>query len=241
MRRHTLQRECRGSAREGRNAPSLLPAIAPRSLRVLLVSSHPGQLAEMERVLSGHQFDARKQRLKLGPADDFSSIRIARASVYVVDTSSPRAATETLIEQIRKRFHSAYVVIIKETLSDSRVFPYLRLGVKGVVRYVDLREDLPRAVLTVAGGGFWISGPQLARFIDSILDVSRRPKYAPGPAFLTRREREVLMGVVQGLSNKEIAGNLHISERTVKFHVSHLLSKFKVVLRMDLIRRHFQA
>jgi DNA-binding CsgD family transcriptional regulator len=54
---------------------------------------------------------------------------------------------------------------------------------------------------------------------------------------LTRREEEVLDGILRSLSNKEIACNLNLSERTVKFHVSSLLAKFKVSGRMELIRQ----
>ena len=53
---------------------------------------------------------------------------------------------------------------------------------------------------------------------------------------LTRREEEVLDGVVRSLANKEIASLLNVSERTVKFHVSSLLAKFKVRSRMELLR-----
>ncbi len=53
---------------------------------------------------------------------------------------------------------------------------------------------------------------------------------------LTRREEEVLAGLMQSLANKEIAANLNLSERTVKFHVSSLLAKFRVRGRMELVR-----
>lgn len=53
---------------------------------------------------------------------------------------------------------------------------------------------------------------------------------------LTRREEEVMDGVLRSLANKEIACELNLSERTVKFHVSSLLSKFKVRSRMELMR-----
>jgi DNA-binding CsgD family transcriptional regulator len=53
---------------------------------------------------------------------------------------------------------------------------------------------------------------------------------------LTRREEEVLSDLMKSLSNKEIAANLNLSERTVKFHVSSLLSKFRVRGRMELVR-----
>ena len=53
---------------------------------------------------------------------------------------------------------------------------------------------------------------------------------------LTRREEEVLDGILRSLANKEIASELNLSERTVKFHVSSLLAKFKVRSRMELMR-----
>jgi len=53
---------------------------------------------------------------------------------------------------------------------------------------------------------------------------------------LTRREEEVLGGVIRSLANKEIAATLNLSERTVKFHVSSLLAKFRVRGRMELVR-----
>jgi DNA-binding CsgD family transcriptional regulator len=57
---------------------------------------------------------------------------------------------------------------------------------------------------------------------------------------LTRREEEVLDGILRSLANKEIASELNLSERTVKFHVSSLLSKFKVRSRMELMREASQ-
>jgi DNA-binding NarL/FixJ family response regulator len=57
---------------------------------------------------------------------------------------------------------------------------------------------------------------------------------------LTRREEEVLDGILRSLTNKEIGCELNLSERTVKFHVSSLLSKFKVRGRMELMREASQ-
>jgi DNA-binding CsgD family transcriptional regulator len=57
-----------------------------------------------------------------------------------------------------------------------------------------------------------------------------------GPIKVTRREEEVLGGIMRSLANKEIAATLNLSERTVKFHVSSLLAKFGVRGRMELAR-----
>ena len=68
---------------------------------------------------------------------------------------------------------------------------------------------------------------------DQLLEAGRSVR---GQVRLTRREEEVLAGVSDSLSNKEIASNLNLSERTVKFHVSALLAKFQVRGRMELVR-----
>lgn len=236
-----FRREAGVSSLAARTAPSLGGMDEFASAAVCLVSGHPGQLAEMERVLSGGQFKLRTVRLKFSLEQDVERLRLPRAAIYVVDTSSPRAAIESLIDTIRSRYAKARVLVVKESLQDVRVFPYLRLGVKGVVRYADMHEDLKRAIQVVAAGGFWISGSQLTRFVDTILGASHRPISPGGPAYLTRREREVLAAILQGLANKEIGEKLHISERTVKFHVSHLLAKFKAQRRADLIAKHYQV
>ena len=58
-----------------------------------------------------------------------------------------------------------------------------------------------------------------------------------GGVILTRREEQVLAGIMRSLVNKEIAASLNVSERTIKFHVSSLLAKFQVSGRMELARR----
>lgn len=68
---------------------------------------------------------------------------------------------------------------------------------------------------------------------EKLLEAGRS---VPSPVQLSRREEEVLSGVMRTMANKEIAAALHLSERTVKFHVSSLLAKFRVRGRMELVR-----
>jgi len=63
----------------------------------------------------------------------------------------------------------------------------------------------------------------------------------PAAVELSRREEEVLSGIMRSMANKEIAAALHLSERTVKFHVSSLLAKFRVRGRMELVRETSRA
>ena len=77
----------------------------------------------------------------------------------------------------------------------------------------------------------------LAEKAQKLLDAGQSVKRS---VKLTRREEEVLAGVTRSLANKEIANELNLSERTVKFHVSSLLAKFKVRSRMELVREASQ-
>ena len=81
--------------------------------------------------------------------------------------------------------------------------------------------------------------------LDGIKDKAEKllcaGRSVPSPVQLSRREEEVLGGILRSLANKEIAAALHLSERTVKFHVSSLLAKFQVRGRMELLREASRA
>ncbi|HKV04944.1 MAG TPA: LuxR C-terminal-related transcriptional regulator [Candidatus Acidoferrales bacterium] len=72
--------------------------------------------------------------------------------------------------------------------------------------------------------------PRAKRLIDACLDTVL-------PVRISQRQQDVLRGVLQNLSNKEIAANLNVAERTIKFHVSALLQKFHVDGRVGLMRK----
>jgi DNA-binding NarL/FixJ family response regulator len=110
-----------------------------------------------------------------------------------------------------------------------------------LLTYAEAREQLPRALPLVASGGFWVPRSLLSEFVDSILTNAhgRRLKVETATQ-LSKREQEVLDALLENLANKEIASKFNISERTVKFHVSNLLSKFGVRRRADLILLCYQ-
>lgn len=88
------------------------------------------------------------------------------------------------------------------------------------------------AVMTIVPDG---ALGDLTKKATRLLDAGQTIKGQTGMK-LTRRETEVLEGVLHSLANKEIAIKLNLSERTVKFHVSSLLAKFNVRGRMELMR-----
>jgi DNA-binding NarL/FixJ family response regulator len=198
-------------------------------------------LDELHRLLEDSGFQIVSKQLGSMFAPDLRSLDVPKASVYVVDAQAARQVTGTLLCNILDRFASARLLVVGDKLKEADSHALLRQGVKGILNYAEAREQLPQALSLVAAGGFWVSRTVLSRFVDSILTATRgRRLRVDSPAELSRREQEVLSGLLENLANKELADRLHISERTVKFHVSNLLAKFGVRRRADLILLCYQ-
>jgi DNA-binding NarL/FixJ family response regulator len=212
-----------------------------RTLAVCLLSAHPLVLTEFERVLAAPAFNLIPRTLDSTLGPDLRKLSMPRALVYIVDANMARPATGALLANILEKYPSARVIVVAEKFSAQEGHSLLRLGAKGLLTYAEAREQLGNAVSQVNGGGFWVPRGVLAGFVESVLSgsASRRIK-AEGYSDLSRREQEVLDDLLENQANKEIANHLNISERTVKFHVSNLLSKFGVRRRADLILLCYQ-
>jgi DNA-binding NarL/FixJ family response regulator len=214
---------------------------AKPNLKICLLSPHPMVLDEFHRLLEDSGFQIVVKQLNSLLAPDLRHLEIPRASVYVIDSHAARQATGALLGNILDRHADARLLVIGDNLKEEDSYSLLRQGVKGILNYSEAREQLLRALPLVAAGGFWVPRAVLSRFVDSILTSSQsRRMRTDSPADLSKREQEVLNGLLENLANKEIADRLHISERTVKFHVSNLLAKFGVRRRADLILLCYQ-
>jgi len=140
-------------------------------------------------------------------------------------------------EVIADRRRASRVVILAEQVNAHRLLTLLGCGVRAVVCRSGPRLDVIRAVHSVMDGGGFIA----PEFAGAVIGAVRRGR--PGPqhgrraelAVLTARERTVLDVVCQGMTNREIASALKVSEKTVKFHVSNVLAKMDVRSRAQLI------
>src|SRR6204780_4003066 len=216
-------------------------AHAKSNLKVCLLSPHPMVLDEFHRLLEDSGFQITSKQLDSMLAPDLRNLDIPKASVYVIDAHAARQATGALLGNILERFATARLLVVGDKLKEADSYSLLRQGAKGILTYADAREQLSRALPQVAAGGIWVPRPVLSRFVDSILSSTQgRRLRVDSPNELSRREQEVLAGLLENLANKEVADRLHISERTVKFHVSNLLAKFGVRRRADLILLCYQ-
>jgi DNA-binding NarL/FixJ family response regulator len=165
---------------------------------------------------------------------------LPEAEVYVVDANGPPRAVASLISRVKGEHPEARVIVVSDQLAEDAAFPLMRLGIRGLIRYGDASAQLATAIRSVHEGGYWVPRLLLSRFVFGILDQPRVP--IPGEVRrLSPRERQVYEALLENLSNKEIASRMNLSERTVKFHVSNVLAKYRVRRRADLILQNYHA
>jgi DNA-binding NarL/FixJ family response regulator len=120
--------------------------------------------------------------------------------------------------------------------ADQYVYEAMKAGASGFLLKDVEPEHLARAVRTVAAGDALLSPTITRRLIEEFV---RRPPASSGPppelADLTERELEVLRLVARGLSNAEIAGELFVTEATVKTHLTHILTKLRIRDRVQAV------
>lgn len=119
-------------------------------------------------------------------------------------------------------------VLVLTTFDDDEMLSgALRAGAAGFLLKDSSADDLIRAVRTVAAGGNWLDPSVTGRVLDRFRSATPPPERstATAPEQLTARELEVLRRIALGRSNGEIAGDLVISELTVKSHVGRIFTK----------------
>jgi DNA-binding NarL/FixJ family response regulator len=208
--------------------------------RGYLLSPHPLVLDSLCRALATAGLSLERVRLPHSLQPSLGGLDGTPGASCVIDACYPPVAAERIVAALMNAVPGARALVLTEDLDETLVFRLLRLGVKGLVPYDRWSEQLVPALLAVAKGGFWVPRDRLSRFVDSLLGGGAA-RHTLHPAGLSSRENDVLDCLLENTSNKEIATRLHISERTVKFHVSNLLAKFGVQRRADLILQSYQS
>ena len=204
-------------------------------LRVHILSAHPLAVCFLVQMLS---VDPELRKMLSGESlTDLASLRkLQQPCLFVIDTCFlPVELTQlTRLLRVRCRGSKFLVLIPGERSNHEEMLRLLYAGVDGIVSLTkDLQKELPVAVRVIQAGNLWIPPQVKAEYVEQtylLLD-----KLQLSGLSLTAREIQILHLMVRRLSNKEIAAKLGTAERTVKFHVSNILSKFRVENRRNLL------
>jgi NarL family two-component system response regulator LiaR len=154
--------------------------------------------------------------------------------VILMDLVMPRLDGIGAMRALREQVPSSRVIVLTSFLDDDRLMPALQAGAAGYLLKDVEPAELARAVRSACADEALIDPTVAARLLHT-LSAGQQPAAASvageGVGHLTRREREVWELIALGYSNKRIALELGVAEKTVKTHVGHLLAKLEVADR----------
>jgi DNA-binding NarL/FixJ family response regulator len=173
-------------------------------MKIVVVDDHPvvreGLIAALAR-----EFEV---VAAFGSAEELLAARV-NADVILLDLELPGISGIDAIPRI-----ATPVLVLTAYASDEQIDAVLRAGARGYLLKGAALEEIGRAIRTVARGETYLD-PRVA---SRAAALARAPRLSP-------RERDVLRLLAAGNSNKEIAAALHVTERTVKFHVTSIFNK----------------
>ena len=145
--------------------------------------------------------------------------------VVLMDLQMPKMDGIEATEKIKKKFPSIKVLILTSFNSWNKVYEALKAGADGYVMKDSKPEELIAAIKAVNSGGVYYGAEVAAQLLKRVNQPSDDIEELIEP--LTERELEVLALLGRGLSNQEIADELVVSIKTVKTHVSNILTKLQ--------------
>lgn len=147
-----------------------------------------------------------------------------RPDVALLDLRMPIVGGIEATAAIHEKFPDAAVIILTTYDGDENIYRALQAGARGYLLKDVLRDELIRTIRAVHSGSYTVPPAVAGRLAQRVSGTD-----------LTRREVEVLEGVARGLSNKELASALGVSESTIKYHINLILSKLNAADRTQAV------
>jgi DNA-binding NarL/FixJ family response regulator len=203
------------------------------TIRIVLVDDHPIFLQGVERLFRLEP-DLEVVARCIDGEEALRAVREHRPDVLLLDLRMPGMDGLAVLRELEREGTPTRVVVLTAALDEDDVLAAIELGVRGVV----LKEMAPRllvqAVRKVHAGERWLETRSAALALEKL--VRKQAGARAAAEMLTQRETEIVRMVASGLTNKEIASRLKITEGTVKVHVHSVYQKLRVGNRVALMR-----
>ena len=209
-------------------------AEARDKLRVVVAASVPITGAGLAAVLQASP-DMEVTLASVGLEQWPALLRSMEADVFVADVDEHETTDRRLFSLAARAAGATPVVLLVAAPSVAWLVQAVRAGVRGILLREISGEELTAAVRLCASGLMALSPEVVETMLGSSRLSADQEEDLAEP--LTGREREVLAMLAEGRFNKEIAGRLHLSEHTVKFHVGSIMGKLGASSRTEAVIR----
>ena len=213
-------------------------AATSNAIGVLIADSNRMQAQLLTSALRRHS-EFRVQTCEMDTFSILQAVTAKHPAIAILSLNPSTHASETVITL--RRFHLSHPEIPKVLLVDTcdreLVVSAFRSGARGIfpITEANLRL-LCKCLLRVAAGQIWANTEQLNYVIDLISEVpSLRVLNALGTSLLTPREEQVVALVAEGLGNRQVAGELNLSEHTIKKYLYRIFEKLGISTRVELV------
>jgi DNA-binding NarL/FixJ family response regulator len=166
-------------------------------------------------------------------AEAVALVRESRPDCLLLDLAMPLlGGLEALTEIVNLRLHCR-VILLTADIDRSQIIQALRCGARGVVTKHSACQLLCKSIRAVMAGEYWVGRDTVSDLVEylnkQMAAGSTRERFG-----LTSRELQIVREVVEGSTNREIAQRFHLSEDTVKHHLSNVFDKLGVYNRLEM-------
>ena len=194
------------------------------STTILIVDDHALLRDGLQSLLS-----AEPGMQVVGTADDaesaLSKIASLHPDVVLSDLSMPETGSVDAIRLIREAHPDVKLIALTFHKEDGYIHAALQAGADGYVLKDDSRDELVVAIDSVRNNKNYLSPAICDRVIEGYLSGVKKKRLAPSWHVLTRRERQVIKMIAEGLKTREIAEELSLSPKTVEKHRTNMMNK----------------
>lgn len=210
----------------------------PDVIRVLIVDDHALYRRGLQTVLATEDgIDVIGEAADGNEAVDLAEETVP--DVIVMDVGMPKRGGIEACRVIKQRIPSAKIIMLTSSDDEENLFEAVRAGANGYLLKDVPPEEVAAGIRGVFHGQSLISPMMASKLLTEFAHMSRLPETASAPTpelelpRLTERELGILRLVARGKLNREIAGELFISENTVRNHIRNILDKLQMHSRME--------
>lgn len=169
----------------------------------------------------------------------FEKLKFIKPDIIILDISLPKMSGIEIAGILSKDYPQIRIIVFSSYTDEETIFKSIRAGAKGFLPKDSMREDLVEAIKKVNQGFEYLSEKIPNTILMDYIKKSghQEEKFNNSKlGSLTKREREILKLIAEGMSYKEIGNELFISVRTVETHKNNILQKLELKSTIDLVK-----